>query len=162
MVVQAGKAALLLRYSDYRNTEFIQEHNKIVSKQGYVWLLKAGRRLVENKLAKVKKESSLIILKAPKGKGGDYYYAEILDYRYGRQINEGESPEYYKNLPGDEKLWQIESLDGTWIKIGQINPICKELMDKFVLLSNEKSVVDVINSTMSAVLYIWCKEEMTL
>lgn len=36
MVVDAGKCALLMRYNNYKGTDFIEEHNKVVSVNGYV------------------------------------------------------------------------------------------------------------------------------
>ena len=162
MVVDAGKSALLLRYNNYKGTDFIEEHNKVVSVNGYVWMLKAGRKLVENKLNKIMGESALLILKAPKSSGGDYYYAQIAGYRYGGQLEKKESPSYYEKLVDDEKLWQIDSLDGTWLKIGEIKPLAKTVVDELKLVSNNKSVMDVINSTMSSSLYVCSDKRITL
>lgn len=162
MVVEAGKCALLIRYNNYKKTNFIEEHNKVVSTNGYVWMLKAGRRLVDKKIEKVINESALLILKAPKSFGGEYHYAEVLDFRYGEQEKKGESPAYYKNIVDDEQLWQIESLTGTWLKIGAIKPLDKSKAEEFRLLSNGKRVVDVINSTMSSSLYVCSDKKITL
>lgn len=81
----------------------MEEDNKIV-KKGYIWMLKAGRKLIENKINKVKDESAILALKSPKAVGGEYYYASIYDYRYGNQINIYESPACYKNLVDDENF----------------------------------------------------------
>lgn len=162
MVVEAGKCALLIRYNNYKKTIFIEEHNIVVSANGYVWMLKAGRRLVDNKINRVINETALLILKAPKSSGGDYYYAELLDFRYGDQENKEESPAYYEKLVADERLWQIESLTGTWLKIGAIKPLDKSKAEEFRLLSNGKRVVDVINSTMSSSLYVCSDKKITL
>ena len=162
MKVEAGKAVLLIRYNNYKKTNFIEEHNKIACSKGYVWMLKAGRKLVESKLSKIKNESSLLILKAPKGDGGEYYYSEIMEFRYGDQIQKDESPEYYGKLVGDEKLWQIESLDGTWLKLHAIKPLDEDIVEKFKLLSNKKKLIDVIGSTMSSAMYVYSDEDITL
>lgn len=47
-------------------------------------------------------ETALLILKAPKSSGGDYYYAEISGYRYGNQAEKNESPAYYAKLFEDK------------------------------------------------------------
>lgn len=162
MVVEAGKCSLLIRYNNYKKTNFIEEHNKVVSVNGFVWMLKAGRRLVDSKVSKVINETALLILKAPKSSGGDYYYAEVLDFRYGDQENKEESPDYYENLVEDERLWQIDSLTGTWLKIGAIKSLDKSKAEEFKFLSNGKRVVDVINSTMSSSLYVCSDKKITL
>lgn len=162
MVVEAGKCILLIRYNNYKKTDFVEEHNKVVGTNGYVWMLKAGRRLVDNKINRVVNESALLVLKAPKSAGGEYYYAEIFDFRYGDQAKKEESPAYYKNLVEDEQLWQIESLTGTWLKIGAIKSVNKSKVEELKLLSNGKSVVDVINSTMSSSLYVYSDKKITL
>lgn len=162
MVIEANKAVLLIRYNNYKKTDFILEHNKIVSDKGYVWMLKAGRKLVESKLLKVINETGVVILKAPKNSGGNYYYAKIQDYRFGIQSRDMISPDYYKILVDDESLWQIESLDGTWLKIGEIKPLSINVIERFKLISNGKKVDDVIRSTMSSTLYIQNDRDTTL
>lgn len=162
MVIEAGKSALLIRYNNYKKTNFIEEHNKVVETNGCVWMLKAGRRLVDKKIDKVINESALLILKAPKSSGGEYYYAEVLDFRYGDREKKEDSPAYYENLVEDERLWQIESLTGTWLKVGEIKPLKKSVIEKLRLLSNGKRVVDVINSTMSSSLYVCSDKKITL
>ena len=162
MVIEAGKVMLLLRYNNYKKTDFIEEHNKVSRKNGYVWMLKAGRKLVENKLKNVMEESSIIILKAPKNAGGEYYFTELLEFRYGKQQEKNDSPEYYASLVDDERLWQIDSLDGTWLKIGKIRPLNKQIVDELKLISNDKMVQEVVSSTMSSTLYVCVDKDITL
>ena len=162
MVIKSGNAILLLRYNNYKKTDFIEEHNKVTAENGYVWLLKTGRKLVEKNLQKVMDESSVLLLKAPKSSGGRLFYARIIEYRYGKQEQEKKSPEYYKELVDDDKLWQIDSLEGTWFKISKIEALDETIMDKLVLISNGKKVSEVIGSTISSSLYICGKEDVTL
>ena len=162
MVIRAGDTILLIRYNNYKKMDFIEEHNKIAKENNYVWMLKAGRKLVKKKLDKVKNESSIVILKAPKNVGGQYYYAKIIDYQYGEREKDGFSPDYYSNLVDDEKLWQIVSLDGTWLKLGEIKPLKSEFVDSFSLLSNGKDVKEVISSTMSSTLYITSNKDIII
>ena len=162
MVIKAGKTLLLIRYNNYKKTDFIDEHNMVVGENGYTWMLKTGRKLMEKKLTKVIEESAILILKAPKGSGGGYYYTEIMDFYYGKQKYDNKFPEYYYELVEDENLWQVDSLDGTWIKIGQIKPLDKDIAENFRLVSNRKTVFDIVNSTMSSTLYVDYDKELIL
>ena len=45
-----NKKVIVLRINCYRDYDFIAEHNKIVDKQGGVWLLKIGRKIPERRL----------------------------------------------------------------------------------------------------------------
>lgn len=162
MVIEAHKAAFLIRYNNYKKTDFIEEHNKVVDENGYVWMLKAGRKLVESKLSKVFNDTAMLILKAPKSAGGNYYYTQIFDYRFGKLEADMKSPEYYNKLVDDEKIWQIDSLEGTWLKISRIQRLSNEIAKEFKLISNNKYIDDVIGSTMSATLYIQSDKTLEL
>lgn len=154
MTIEANKAMLLIRYNNYKKTDFIEEHNKVIASNGYVWMLKTGKTIVEAKLKKVLEETDILLLRAPKKDGGKYYITNIEEYRYGDSEAGMKFPKYYKNLVEDEALWEIDSLSGTWLKIGPIREMPKEVVSKFQLISNNKNIEDVINSTRSATLYV--------
>lgn len=154
MILKAEKTSLLLRINNYKNKDFIEEHNKIIQKYGYVWMLKAGRKLVQSKLDTVMNDSAVLILKAPKKTGGGYFYTSINEYCIGKERPDMIYPDYYKELIDDEVYWQVESLDGTWLKIGEIKSLPEEKVSKLKLLSNGKLVCDVVGTTMSATLYV--------
>jgi hypothetical protein len=162
VIIEKNKAVLLFRYNNYKKTDFIEEHNNAADENGYVWMLKAGRKLIEAKLCQVKDESGIMILKAPKNAGGNYYCAQIFNYWFGSPNKSMNFPVYYEELIDDERLWQIESLDGTWLKIGKITALSSETVQELRLISNNKKIEDVIGSTMSSTLYVQSDKKLII
>lgn len=160
-LIKKNSRMLLLRYSNYRKNDFIQEHISCINKDGHVWMLKTGKHLQLEKVRTVLGDDGFLILRAPKSAGGEYYFAHVIDIFNGEVKKEMIFPEYYKDLIMDDKFWMVDSLDGTWFKIDRIEKLPEEGVEKLRLISNGKTVEEVLNRTRSATLYIECIAEFT-
>lgn len=149
---------LLLRYNRYKMSDFIEAHRHIIDKNGFVWMLKIGKRLPALSLQSILDGSKTIILKAPKGDGGQFYKLDLLDYHNGDALNDFCYPEYYEEMVEDEEVWMLDSLSGTWLKVKNIVQLSDADINKLRLISNDKLANDVLNCTRSAVLYVYISE----
>ena len=152
--IKQGADLLLLRYNDYKKYDFIEEHQKIIDEHGFTWIYKIGRSITKRKLKKVMNESGQLLLRSPKTKGGKIYISPILEYAYGMPKNDYVFPEYYQELVADDREWRMQSLEGSWLKIGTIEEVPIEESKKIRLISNGKPVLEVLDATMSSMLYV--------
>lgn len=153
-VINQEEKALLIRFKNFKNKDFVYEHNQKLDQNGRVWMVKLGRHVVEEKLKQVLSESGILILKAPKSIGGKYYCTYIYDYYYGLPNKNFNFPSYYDELLSERLYWTDNSLNGTWIHIGKIVELRNSDAQQLYLISNHKKVTDVLNHTMSSVLYV--------
>ena len=154
MQIKANQKMLLLRYSNYKKYNFIDEHRKILAEEGTVWMLKIGKNIPEYKLKEIYAEGGLLILRSPKADGSKYYAIEVTSCFNGEPDFEMIFPEYYETMLDDEDMWTMDSLQGTWFKVTSIKELPEEVSSHFSLLSNGKMIEDVLNSTRSSMIYI--------
>ena len=65
---------LVIRFLTVRRVDFISEHQKIIQKNGSVWMLKTGKQILDVSLKEVLDSGGNLILKAPKAEGGELFY----------------------------------------------------------------------------------------
>lgn len=159
MVVKANKEILVVRFSQYKKVDFIEEHLKLIRKIGNVWMLKIGRKIPEKSLKNVLSENGMILLKAPKKVGGKYYLAMVEEYHNGLPKDSFVYPDYYKEIIEDCFGF---SLEGTWIKVNCIKEMPKDLLNNFQMSKNGKPLENVINSTRTSVLYAVCNKDFEI
>lgn len=150
---------LLLRYNNYKKVDFIDAHQSVIVENGFVWMLKIGRKLPVINLQSIVDGSRKIILKAPKKFGGKYYKVDLLDFYNGDALDDFCYPEYYREMLEDDSVWMMDSLSGTWLKVKNFIQLSDNDISKLRLLSNNKLVEDVIKSTRSTVLYVYVSDE---
>ena len=149
---------LLLRYNRYKRSNFIEAHQRIINEKGFAWMLKIGKRLPAISLQSILDGSKTVILKAPKGDGGQFYKLDLLDFHNGDALSDFCYPEYYKEMVEDEDVWMLDSLAGTWLKVKNIIQLSDADINKLRLVSNDKLAKDVLNRTRSAVLYVYISD----
>ena len=49
MILKANSKVLVLRFNNYKKWNFIEEHTRILNSTKYVWILKAGKYIKEQK-----------------------------------------------------------------------------------------------------------------
>lgn len=145
---------LLLRFSNYKKYDFIEEHMKLIKNEGYVWLMKAGRRLPQDKIAELYRNGGTLILRGSKSAGAKFYKLTVEEYMDGRITKDFSYPEYYEEMITDDSFWFMESLTGSWFKIISIVEMNDEEKQQLVLVSNGKKAEDVLNKSMSSILYV--------
>ena len=154
-MIEAKKKCLLLRFGNYREYDFINEHKEVIRKYGYVWMLKVGKCIPQSRLDEVFDENRALLLKAPKSIGGKYYHAEVDDYYRGEPRMDMPYPPYYSKMLSDEVWWNVDSLYGTWLRITAISELGKENIEHLYLFSNKKPVESVLSSTRTSTLYVY-------
>ena len=161
MKIPANKCIMTIRYTQYRNIDFITEHKKLVDRFGSVWMLKVGRKIPIVSLEEVARESGIIILKAPKVAGGQFYIAPQISYRNGMPLKDFNYPEYYEDMIDSQKEYEI-TLDGTWLEIGIISPLPADALNSMLMKKSGKKLLDVIGSTRTSIMYAVCESELVL
>lgn len=162
MVIQSNQYMLLLRYNNYGNTDFINEHKSVIDKNGFTWVLKIGKEIPNQKLNRVLEEGGVLFFRAPKASGGTYHIAKVEDYAYGKAPKDNIFPEYYHQMENDRKMWQLVNLQGTWLRISTIDPLPEGMESALRLVSNSKMVSEVVTSTRSSVLYVTSDRELLI
>lgn len=154
MRVKSDQKMLLIRFNNYKSTDFICEHNKCIQDNHHVWTLKTGKMIPIVKMQSIIDDGGFVVLKAPKSSGGKYYLAHARSSFNGVPTREMVYPDYYKKMIADENLWMIDTLEGTWIEIDQISALSDEIIQHIKLISNGKLADDVIKTTRSATMYV--------
>ena len=153
---------LFLRLGDYEQYDYIDEHKKIDVETGSVWLLKIGKTINKDFLKKIVESKGGIILKKSASKGNQFYYADLIDINILNDDN-AKYPKYYDEYLYFEGL-NIEDVkkNGYWFKISNIREISNDVVSKFIINSNDKSVLDYALKTRVVHMYIRNCEEICI
>lgn len=157
MKICANEKLLVLRFSTYKNYDFIEEHRKVINTVGSVWMLKIGKPVPNNTLAEIQSSSAGLILKAPKAAGGKYYYSKMIDSFNSMPTDGMEFPRYYEQLMED-MYWL--SMDGTWIRVDEFVELTKEEVLELKLLSNNRPLDEVLSQTRTTMLYAYASADI--
>ncbi len=150
MHIDKHKKMLLFRYSNYRRTDFIAEHNKVISKNGYSWMLKAGKKSSTDKIDRVLADGGYLILKSPIKEGNNYYVAIFDSFVENNPDDKNGYPEYYKYFMDD----MYDALAYQWFRIRGIYRMDASQADKIVLQTNNKRIPEVLETTRTAVMFV--------
>lgn len=146
VIFEKNSEAVVIRVNDFRGHSFVEEHQHIIEQDGYVWMLKIGRKISGVSIQILDKYGQLII-KEPKKNGGKFYACHVLDVKQGRIDEMKHSPEYYTDLEAEG----IE-LNGTWMKVDTLIQIGDSATDNIVLTKSKIKMIDICNCTRSPVL----------
>lgn len=155
MKIQSDTNMLLFRFSNYKSYDFINEHIEVIKKHSYVWMLKAGRKSNNIKINDILKDGGLMILKAPKSHGNQYYVAKFTAVLENKP-DEHNYPAYYENI--------LEELatDEQWFKIESIVPLNEKHIKSIILQKNDECVESVISKTRTSVMFVKNTKEITI
>ena len=162
MQIKANQKMLLLRYSNYKKYNFIEEHVKTLAEKGTVWMLKIGKNIPENKLKDIYDEGGVLVLRSPKADGSKYYKIEVRSCLNGDPNCEMVYPDYYEDMLDDEDMWGMDTMDGTWFEVSSIKELPDGASSHFWLISNGKKVEDVLSSTRSSMIYIKSDKDIVI
>ena len=132
--------SLFVRLVDYKNNNFIEEHINVFKNKGVVWLLKMGKPAKTVYVKEVLKKGGGLIIKSTAKNGSKFYFCEI------KEFDESEKkiyPDYYNDIFENENYQkeEIHSI-GTWFKITNILEISDDLVNKFVTISTNRSLLE--------------------
>ena len=150
MQIDMHKKMMLFRYSNYRRTDFIAEHKKVISQNGYAWMLKAGKKSSTEKIDRVLTDGGYLILKSPVKEGNNYYVAIFDSFMENTPDDKNGYPEYYNNFMDD----MYDALAYQWFRIRNIYRMEAVEADKIVLQTNNKKISEVLETTRTAVMFV--------
>lgn len=161
MLIKKGTSMMLFRFRNYKSKPFIEEHLSILSANGFVWMLKLGRRTNISNLEAIKQAGGWLILRAPKTENGKFYLTHFSEFSESEPMD-GIYPEYYREiLEDDDKDFYDIQPNYQWFKVDSISELSSTESPKFVLSKTGKSVNEVIGSTRTAVMYIKNTEDIS-
>ena len=142
---------LLLRYSNYRRYNFLNEHKAIIDQKGYVWMMKIGKKVSLDKINKIMRSGGFIILKSPISDGSKYYIGRFNDYSEKTPNDNGHMPQYYSIIMNDIDYYDAQT---QFFKVSCIAPLKEYYANALVLEKSKRKVVEVVNETRTAVMYV--------
>lgn len=133
MIIKKDSRFLFIKLLDYKEYNFVEEHQKVINKEGYVWVLKLGRKINKKMMEELKDFNGDIIFKSSKRNGNKYYYCHVVNEA---KVNKNPLvPQYYLELLDYEGYTLDDALEnGDWFKIDSI----KEIPDN--MIKNIKSI----------------------
>ncbi len=155
--VLAKTPHLFIRLNDFADYDFIEEHQKVIQKKGYTWLLKMGKSINQKFIEALYKNESAIILKTSAKKGNKFYYCKLLN----KELKEEKIsfPDYYKEYLENDFISFEEALNnGFWFKVESITLMSYECANRFEIISSKKNMVDCAISTRVVHMYVENKE----
>lgn len=152
-MIKAGKLVMVMRFKNHKSFDFIKEHKKLEEEYGNVWMLKAGKKIPKAKIDSVIGDGGSLVLRASKESGKGLFFAKILETYEGEPTKEMIYPEYYADLVSDNDFWSLDSLEGTWLRVCDIQSIDEDKLNEVKLISNGRKIVEALNSSMTSVLY---------
>ena len=159
MIIPPNTKMLLFRYNDYARKSFIDEHRAVINNNGYVWMMRLGKRTSPEKLRQVTEAGGFVVLKSPKKNGDHYYLAHYTDVASALPDDSKHMPDYYNKLIQEGYLYDT----GVQVfKIDSIFDMTAEQISTLRLQLNGKPVDEVIKQTRTAVMFIENVEQLEI
>ena len=136
MKINKGTPCLFLRISDFKKYNFLEEHKKILDKEGFVWLLKFGKNVKPDYLKELKNNKGGLILKSSPKNGNQFYYCLFDKTEVDDSLK---FPNYYNEVFEHENYY-LEDLVKTqsWFRITKMFPIDDNLLKNIETCSSHK------------------------
>ena len=153
MHVQKDDLLIVLRCSSFQKHSFIDEHNEIIKAKGSTWILKFGKEITNQALKKLMSHGAHVLFRLSKREGGEIYYSKIQECWNGRAKEGMEFPPYYYKAA---ECFEMDTIQGTWLKVSNIERVPQEYFPLFKLASNNRDLVAVLNETRTSVINVYC------
>lgn len=150
-MIKKETGMLLFRYSNYRKFRFIDEHKKIIQQSKYVWMMKMGKKTSLDKIKGIIERGGYIVFKAPVADGNLFYLGRFTDFSEELPDDELHMPKYYAEIVEDINFWDAPT---QFFKLVDLVPLDEKYALTLRLEKNKKKVLDVINETRTAVMFI--------
>ncbi len=150
-MIEKETLMLLFRYSNYKKFKFIEEHRKIIQNYGYTWMMKVGKKTSSSKIEKIIDNGGYMVLKSPIAEGNLFYIAKIEEFSENLPDDTKHMPEYYSKLVDDDDFWGLPT---QFFKLVELIPLDEEYAATLRLEKNKNNILDVINTTRTAVMFI--------
>ena len=156
MIIKKNTEMLLFRFNNYKSNNFIAEHNAVLEREGFVWMLKIGKRSSIEKLDIIIEQGGWLILRSPKADGSKSFLAHFSEYAEN-EPKEKCFPLYYReilNSISDEDTLYSSEPSYQWFKLDYLTPLDKHSAAEIVVSKSEKKVDSVVNTTRTAVMFV--------
>ena len=110
-------------------------------------MLKAGRKIVSDKLTLIVESGGWMVLRSPKNCGAKYYISRIKEFR-NEKPDTKIYPAYYEEFI--DELY----VDEQWFYIDMIKELDEKYVSQLIMNKTDKMVEDVISTTRTAVMFI--------
>lgn len=162
MTISENTEMLLFRFSNYRKYSFIKEHKLVLDENGYVWMLKMGKRSSISKLLTVKEAGGWLVLRSPKAEGSMSFIAKFSNI--SEDVPEScVYPKYYSQiLKNEDENYNNFNTTYQWFKIEKLIEMKESDVKKLVIAKTGKSVDEVIRTTRTAVMFIRNEQEINI
>lgn len=138
MKIKKNTNNIFVRLVDYNKNDYLEEHLKIFSKNGYVWLLKMGKNVSPDFLNEVIKNNGGLIIKKTAKNGNDFYFCKFESNKYDESTV---YPEYYNEIFNEYATSNKSSL-GTWFKITEMKKLKVPDVKKFKTISTGRDLYE--------------------
>lgn len=157
MVVKKGTDILLFRYSKYDHYDFLAEHNRILEKEGFVWVLKLGRKTNEPSIRNILSQGGTLILKSPKSEGGKYTLC-LFDLYSTDKPNPALYPKYYSEFIES----QYCETSYQWFRITKMLEMNDAQIEALRVKKNDMAVNEIIKATRTSVMFIYNDKDLII
>lgn len=162
MTISENTEMLLFRFSNYGKYSFIKEHKVVLDENGYVWMLKMGKRSSISKLLTVKEAGGWLVLRSPKAEGSVSFIAKFSDI--SEEVPENcVYPKYYSQiLENEDEKYYNPNTTYQWFKIEKLIKMKESDVKNLLIAKTGKPVDEVISTTRTAVMFIRNEKEITI
>ena len=162
MIIKKDTPVIFLRIPNFeRKYNIIDEHIKVLEKNGYVDLMKLGKRPNELRVTDLFKLKGYLILKSASKFGNKFYLCTV------EKINEQKKycyPEYYNNIfyNMNSSLDKMKE-EAFWIRITNMKEVESTIIDNFKTYSKKTSIYDSAMSLYQvSTMYGFAEKEMKI
>lgn len=152
-MINKDTAVLVMKVNNYKEFDFFNQHQCMLNQLGFVWTLKFGKRIPENRLKSILEQGGHILFRGSKASGRRCYYARFNAMYEGKPKPDMEYPAYYNQMVSDPALWSVDDISGTWIRIVEMTEVESSILKDFVLMSNGRTLDEALNTSMTSVIY---------
>lgn len=154
---------LFLRLNDFNGYNYIEEHKKVIEKEGFVWLLKVGKTINQEFVKKIIEGKGGIILKSSVKNGNKFYYCDLLDNQVPEKNTELIYPKYYDEY-FESEAYDVEDMkkSGYWFKITNLKEIKESDVYKFRICKGHKPMLDCALYSRVVHMYVENREDMNI
>lgn len=160
MKIKKDTRALFLKLSDYKSYNFVEEHKNKINENGFVWVLKLGKKINSKVLEDLYESKGGIIFRSSKRNGNKFYYCNLV--KTPKLDDELIIPDYYYELLSAEG-YTIEMVrnNGEWFKIDSMTELTDESIKKFVSVSSGNDLT-ICSKARSSYVNIKCENDIEI
>ncbi|MDD5792673.1 MAG: hypothetical protein PUD22_08830 [Erysipelotrichaceae bacterium] len=154
MIIKKMEKMLLVRYSDFLFSNCIEEHKKIIEKNGYCWFGKVGKQKPSKKFCDIvlKNERPMIFLHSAK----KCYICDVENIVFEKP-DDNAYPEYYNDI-----LYDKGNYPSAYFKIRSCYEIEKAVLSNFIVSSSRNLLPSSLHSSMNSIFLVECNNNIEI